>query len=258
MLEQVSVIMPAYNSEQYIRSAIDSVLEQSYTQFELLIIDDCSDDRTSKIVKEYTDKRIKLIQLEENTGASGARNLGIAKAKGRYIAFLDSDDLWKQDKLMKQILFMKEQDIALCYSAYEVMNVEGEQITGIVDVPSNITYKQLLKNTIIGCLTVVIDTKKTGKVEMPSFKGAEDTATWLSILRVGHKAAGVTEVLACYRKTHTSSLSSNKLNMAKQIWQVYRYDQKLSLLQSAFYFPCYVWNGFFKHIRTGGSIRTIR
>ncbi len=257
-MELVSIIMPAHNAEKYIESSINSVLLQTYQNFELLVIDDCSQDSTVQLVKGYQDERVKIIELKENVGVAGARNYGLKQALGKYVAFLDSDDFWKVDKLKKQIQFMEERELVLCYTAYEVMDAAGEKITGRVDVPEVISYKQLLKNTIIGCLTVVIDIEKTGEIEMPDLGGAEDTATWLSILRAGHKAAGLTETLAYYRKGNTSSLSNNKLHMAKQIWLVYRENQKLSFLQSLVYFPCYVWNGFFKHLRTGGSVKTIR
>ncbi|WP_088839208.1 glycosyltransferase family 2 protein [Listeria sp. ILCC792] len=254
----VSIIMPAHNAEEHIESSINSVMLQTYQNFELLVIDDCSQDQTVNLVRGYQDERVKVIELKENVGVAAARNQGLKQALGKYVAFLDSDDLWKVDKLEKQIQFMEDRELALSYTAYEVIDAAGEKVTGRVTIPENISYRQLLKNTIIGCLTVIIDIEKTGKIEMPNLGGAEDTATWLSILREGHKVAGLTESLAYYRKGNTSSLSNNKLHMAKQIWLVYRENQKLSFLQSLIYFPCYVWNGFFKHLRTGGSVKTIR
>ncbi|MBC1564867.1 glycosyltransferase family 2 protein [Listeria booriae] len=253
----ISIIMPAHNAEAHIQAAIDSVLAQSWTDFELLILDDCSTDQTVALVQAYTDPRIRLYMLEENLGAAGTRNYGIRQAKGRYIAFLDSDDCWKPKKLELQRAFMQENKAALSYTAYDVMSPDGERITGHVDVPESVTYRYLLRNTIIGCLTVMIDTKQTGLVQMPIFKGAEDTATWLSILKKGHVAKGLTEPLALYRKGN-ASLSSNKFQMAKHIWQVYRKSQNMSVFTALTHFPFYLWNGLVKHLRTGGSVKLVK
>lgn len=253
----ISIIMPAHNAEANIRTAIDSVLAQSLTDFELLILDDCSTDQTVAIVQTYTDSRICLYVLEANLGAAGTRNYGIRQAKGRYIAFLDSDDFWKPEKLKLQLAFMQKNKVALCYTAYDVISPDGEQITGHVNVPESVTYRYLLRNTIIGCLTVMIDTEQTGLVQMPAFKGAEDTATWLSILKKGHVAKGLTEPLAFYRKGNVS-LSSNKIQMAKHIWEVYRKNQNMSVFTALTHFPFYLWNGLTKHLRTGGSVKLVK
>ncbi|MBC2369830.1 glycosyltransferase family 2 protein [Listeria booriae] len=253
----VSIIMPAHNAETYIRDAIDSILSQSFEDFELLIVDDFSIDGTVEVVTSYTDSRIKLHRLESNLGAAGARNYGIRQAKGRYLAFLDSDDCWKPEKLAMQLAFMKKNKVTLSYTAYDVMSSDGTQTTGRVNVPESVTYRYLLRNTIIGCLTVMIDTEKTGLVQMPAFQGAEDTATWLTILKKGHIARGITESLAVYRKGNVS-LSSNKLQMARLIWRVYRENQQMSIFTAMQHFPFYLWNGFRKHIRTGGSIKLMK
>lgn len=253
----ISIIMPAHNAAAHIQAAIDSVLAQSFTDFELLILDDCSTDQTVALVQSYTDPRIQLHVLETNLGAAGTRNYGIRQAKGRYVAFLDSDDCWKPEKLTLQLAFMQENEVALSYTAYDVMSPDGEQITGHVAVPETVTYRYLLRNTIIGCLTVMIDTKQTGLVQMPAFQGAEDTATWLSILKKGHVAKGLTEPLAFYRKGNVS-LSSNKIQMAKHIWQVYRKGQNMSVFIALTHFPFYLWNGLVKHLRTGGSVKLVK
>ncbi|MBC1813600.1 glycosyltransferase family 2 protein [Listeria booriae] len=253
----VSIIMPAHNAAAYIQGAIDSVLAQSWTDFELLILDDCSTDSTVEIIRDYTDSRIRLHVLENNLGAAATRNYGIRQAKGRYLAFLDSDDCWKPEKLKLQLAFMQENKVVLSYTAYDVMSADGKQITGRVDVPESVNYRYLLRNTIIGCLTVMIDTKQTGLVQMPDFKGAEDTATWLSILKEGHVAKGLTEPLALYRKGNTS-LSSNKIQMAKHIWRVYRENQNMSIFTALTHFPFYLWNGLVKHLQTGGSVKLVK
>lgn len=253
----VSIIMPAHNAEAHIRTAIDSVLAQSFGNFELLIMDDCSTDSTVDIVRSYTDPRLKLHVLGSNLGAAGTRNYGIRQATGRYLAFLDSDDCWKPEKLAMQLAFMQVNQAALSYTAYDVMSPDGTQVTGRVDVPESVTYRYLLRNTIIGCLTVMIDTAQTGLVQMPAFRGAEDTATWLTILKKGYVARGLTESLAVYRKGNVS-LSSNKIQMAKLIWQVYRKNQQMSILTAMTHFPFYLWNGFRKHLRTGGSMKLVK
>ncbi|EIA20271.1 glycosyltransferase family 2 protein [Listeria fleischmannii] len=252
----VSIIMPAFNAEAHIETAIMSVCDQTFSDWELHVIDDHSKDRTAEIVKSFHDSRIFLHSKMTNKGVAHSRNYGLTIAKGRYIAFLDSDDIWKPEKLRFQLENMKKNNLSLCYSAYEVIDTSGEKITGFVKVPKKITYRKLLKNTIIGCLTVVIDTKKTGPIQMPLLEGAEDTATWLAILKQGHRAEGVLTSLAYYRKGNTS-LSSNKLTMAKHIWTVYRKEQQLSLLQSIWNMPFYFYNGFFKHIKTGGRLSSL-
>ncbi|MBC2177763.1 glycosyltransferase family 2 protein [Listeria booriae] len=254
---KVSIIMPAHNAEAHIQTAIDSTLAQSFEDFELLVLDDCSTDRTVEIVEAYTDSRIQLHVLETNLGAAETRNYGIRQAKGRYLAFLDSDDCWKPEKLAVQLAFMEENQAALSYTAYDVMSPDGAQITGRVNVPESVTYRYLLRNTIIGCLTVMIDTEQTGLVQMPAFKGAEDTATWLTILKKGHVGKGITDSLAFYRKGNVS-LSSNKLQMAKLIWSVYRKNQNMSVFMALTHFPFYLWNGFVKHLRTGGSVKLVK
>ncbi|MBC1435748.1 glycosyltransferase family 2 protein [Listeria rocourtiae] len=253
----ISIIMPAHNAEAHIQTAIDSVLAQSLRDFELLVLDDCSTDQTLKRIQAYSDPRIRLYVLANNLGAAETRNYGIRQAKGRYIAFLDSDDCWKPEKLALQLAFMREHKVALSYTAYDVMSPDGKHITGHVNVPESVTYRYLLRNTIIGCLTVMIDTNQTGLVQMPAFKGAEDTATWLSILKTGHIAKGLTVPLAVYRKGNVS-LSSNKFQMAQHIWQVYRKSQHMSVFIALTHFPFYLWNGLVKHLRTGGSVKLMK
>ncbi|MBA3925822.1 glycosyltransferase family 2 protein [Listeria rustica] len=253
----ISIIMPAHNAAAHIQVAIDSVLAQRFNDYELLILDDCSTDQTVALIQSYADQRIRLHMLKTNLGAAGTRNYGIRQAKGRYVAFLDSDDCWKPEKLELQLAFMQKNNVALSYTAYDVMSPDGKQITGHVDVPESVTYRYLLRNTIIGCLTVMIDTKQTGLVQMPAFKGAEDTATWLSILKKGHVAKGLTKSLAFYRKGNVS-LSSNKIQMAKHIWQVYRKSQNMSVFTAWTHFPFYLWNGLVKHLRTGGSVKLVK
>ncbi|WP_121663781.1 glycosyltransferase family 2 protein [Metabacillus litoralis] len=239
----VSIITPSYNSTKFIPATIESVLSQTYQNWEMLIVDDCSKDESRKVIREYTEKddRIKLIELQENSGAAVARNTAIKAAKGKYVAFLDSDDLWVPKKLEKQIEFMEINDYAFTYSKYQLMDVDGNKLDRVIDVPRNIDYNGLLSNTIIGCLTAVVNIEKTGPIEMPNIRTRQDFALWLSILKRGIKAHGLQEVLAYYRLV-PGSISSNKVKAAKQTWKVYREVEKLGLLRSMFSFTGYALN----------------
>lgn len=239
----VSIITPSYNSEPFIEDTLKSVTAQTYQNWEMLIADDCSTDRTRDIVKQWMDRdnRIRLIELEENGGAAVARNTAINQAKGKYIAFLDSDDLWTPEKLEKQIKFMQERDIAFSFTGYQLMDVDGNLKNTVIQVPTQIDYYGLMKNTIIGCLTVIIDISKTGHFQMPNIRTRQDFALWLSILRKGFIAYGLQENLAHYRLV-PGSISSNKVKAAKRTWKVYREIEGHGFIPSAWYFTNYAWN----------------
>lgn len=245
----ISIITPSFNAGSFIKETIRSVQSQSYTNWEMIVVDDLSKDNTLEIVKEEQkkDDRIKLIVLEENSGAAIARNIGIDHAKGKYLAFLDSDDLWLPEKLEKQLVFMQSKDIGFAFTGYQIITQNGESTKKVVQVPEVIDYNGLLKNTIIGCLTVMIDVEKIGKVTMPNIRTRQDTATWLKILKQGHYAYGLNEALAQYRKVE-NSVSSKKFNMAKKNWRLYRDIEKLSIPKSAWCFVNYAYNGFLKHM----------
>lgn len=236
-MDLVSIITPTYNSEKYIKETINSVLSQTYQNWEMIIVDDCSTDNTVRIIEEEMEKnsRIRFIQLQENQGAAVARNTAINYANGRYIAFLDSDDLWEMNKLEVQVSFMNMNNIPFSYTSYKIINENGEETGKVVNVPEKIDYNQLLKNTIIGCLTVMLDINKFGRVQMPNMRTRQDTALWLSILKQGYIAYGIQQPLAKYRKK-SGSISSNKLKMAKQNWKLYREIENLSLVKSIWCF----------------------
>ncbi|UOB63772.1 glycosyltransferase family 2 protein, partial [Bacillus thuringiensis] len=236
----VSIIIPSYNASSFIKETIQSVQSQTYTNWEMIIIDDVSKDNTCELIKEEIkkDNRIRLIELQKNCGAAIARNTGINNARGKYVAFLDSDDLWLPEKLEKQLTFMQNNDVAFSFTGYQIMNQDGTLTDKIVHVPEKINYNGLLKNTIIGCLTVMLDIEKLGKVQMPNIRTRQDTATWLKILRQGHYAYGLDEVLSKYRKVE-NSISSKKFKMAKMNWKLYREIEGLSILKSAWCFINY-------------------
>lgn len=238
----VSVVTPVYNAEEFIRETIDSVLNQTFENFEFLLIDDCSTDSSADIVKKYAEKdeRVKYIKLKENSGAAVARNTGLENAKGRYIAFIDSDDVWYPEKLEKQLNFMNENNEAFTYTKYEHITEDGE-VRSTPDFPEKLNYSGLLKNTAIACSTVVIDRQVIGDFRMPLVRKGQDTATWLKILRNHDYAYLVAEVLNQYRGRE-GSLSSDKISALKRTWNTYRNIEKLPLHKAVYYFGFYVWN----------------
>lgn len=243
----VSIVTPSYNSEALIGETIQSILNQTYTNWELIIVDDCSSDQTVDIIKEYTDERIQLHILEQNSGAAVARNHAIKKATGKYLAFLDSDDLWTEDKLEKQVRFMQTNDWAFSFTGYELMNEEGILMNKYVPVPYVMNYHTLMKNTIIGCLTVMLDREKIGDQYMPNIRAGQDTAFWLQLLKQGFTAYGINEPLAHYR-IGSHSISSNKWKAAKRTWRIYREIEQLSVIRSTWYFINYSWNAVKKRL----------
>ena len=247
MNKLVSIITPSFNSARFIEECIDSVLSQTYDNWELLIVDDCSSDNSYELIAGYHDKRITLIELEENVGAAEARNIAIREAKGKYIAFLDSDDVWNLNKLSKQISFMQKKDIAFSFTTYQRMSEDGLKLYSIIHAPKIATYSSYLKNTIIGCLTVVIDREKTGDFEMPNIRSSHDMALWLLIMRRGFTAYGLDENLARYRIVSISNTAS-KWRAAKDVWKIYREIEKLSFFYSSWCFLNYAFNAFVKRI----------
>ena len=224
----VSIITPVHNGAEYIEETIQSVLKQSYQDWEMLIIDDASYDATDAIVSTYTkkDQRIQLISLDENKGVSHARNVGIKMAKGRYIAFLDSDDLWMPEKLTEQVAFMKEGDYAFTFSSYIVCDESNNWHSKKISIDLEVDYETLLKKgNQIACLTVMIDKNKVD-ISMPNIPH-EDYATWLSITKKGVKAFGINQPLAIYRR-RSKSVSRNKLRCMNYTYNIYRNHLKLA------------------------------
>ncbi len=245
----VSIIMPSYNASRFITESIKSVIVQTYQNWELLIADDCSKDSSVEVIKKIIDKdqRIKLFPLLKNVGAAAARNVAIEHANGQYIAFLDSDDVREPEKLERQLAFMKENKYAFTYSEYYVMEEDGKKTGSFIRIPSSLSYRQYLRNTIIGCLTVVIDRNIVGDFRMPLIKSSHDMALWLLIMKRGYKAYGIKEVLAGYRLVSTSN-TAKKWKAAKDVWRVYRKIEHLSVLFSAFCFCGYVFNAIIKRM----------
>ena len=245
----VSIITPSYNSSKFIKDCVASVFSQTYKNWEMIIVDDCSKDNSKEIISELStkDKRIKPIFLEKNVGAAEARNAAIRQSKGKYVAFLDSDDLWNPKKLEKQLSFMYENEIAFSYTNYQFISENGEDLSNIISAPEKMTYDSYLKNTIIGCLTVIIDREKSGKFEMPNIRSSHDMALWLLIMKRGFSAYGLDENLARYRIVSTSN-TAIKWYAAKDVWKVYRQVEKLSFIYSTWCFVWYAFNALKKRI----------
>lgn len=247
MNELVSIITPSYKSERFISQTIESILAQTYQNWEMIIVDDVSPDNSNNIIEEYCkkDNRIKLIKLDKNSGPAVARNRAIEEAKGRYIAFLDADDLWKPEKLEKQIKFMEEKDCVLSYSAYETMSEDGVLQNKHINPPLKTSYKDLLKSNHIGCLTAIYDTQKVGKIYMPLIAKRQDYGLWLKILKKIDFAYGLDESLAIYR-IMLNSVSSNKYKLLKYNYLLFRKHEKFSSIKSFYYLVC---NIFFKLLK---------
>ena len=237
----VSVITPTYNSAFFIEECIASVSSQTYENFEHIIIDDGSNDGTTDLVKQLAknDERIRLIELGNNAGAAIARNKGIAEAKGRFIAFLDSDDLWVPEKLQKQIAFMTENEIAFCYANYIVIDEKGAFVERRT-VASKLNYVDILKSCQIGCLTAIYDAKLLGKIYMPEIKKRQDFGLWLKILKKTEYGYGINEELSKYR-IRAGSLSSNKISAALHQWKMLYEYEKIGFVKSSFYFSLYAF-----------------
>lgn len=242
----VSIIMPVYNSEKYIKDAIQSILKQTYDNWELIIVDDCSTDNSSKIINEFCENnnRINRFRFKKNKGVSKARNYGIEHSNGDFIAFLDSDDFWKENKLKSQIEFMLKNNFAFTYTSYTLVDQNEKKIKDII-VDKNVNYSQLLKGNIITCSTVILNKKIICDISMPQIKH-EDYATWLDILKSGVKAYGIKEPFVYYRKQN-NSITANKFQSALWTWNIYRKHQNLSLIKSLYYFINYSFKGLIKH-----------
>lgn len=244
----VSIIIPVHNAEKFIEDTILSVRSQSCQDWELILVDDCSTDKSREMVEKYTGEKIRLIEHQKGRGAAAARNTGLTHAKGRYIAFLDADDLWDPQKLELQLAFMDEKHAAFSFTGYEFAGFDGVGVDKIVRVPERLTYAQALRNTTIFTSTVMFDTRKIpiGLLTMPEVP-SEDTATWWKILRSGYTAYGFNRALTLYRRSD-GTLSSNKFTAIKRVWNLYRNVEKLNLVYSAYCFCFYAAHAVWRRL----------
>lgn len=230
--KNVSIIIPTYNASKYIIQTLESVIVQSFNDYEIIIVDDCSKDDTVLKIKNYLNNinaNFNLIVNEKNLGVAISRNKGISVAKGQFIAFLDSDDIWHKDKLDKQITFMRENDYAFSYTNQYSINEDNQIIRSTNKIKKVVKYKTLLKRTYISTSSVVIDINKIGKFSMPNYRRGQDYATWLILLR-DVNAYGLDERLLNYRVSR-GSLSSNKLDNLRQIYNIQREQEGINRIK---------------------------
>lgn len=247
---EVSIICPTYNSRRFVVEAVESVFTQSYKSWELLLIDDGSTDDTPSVLEglSKSDSRIRTFLLRKNQGAAAARNHGITRSAGRYVAFLDSDDLWLPDKLNVQIAFMKREEVPMSFCAYRRIDEMGRVCSDLLPVPTYIDYQKLLLSNVIGCSTAMYDRKQCGMVLFPNIRKRQDYGLWLRILKHGHRAFGIPEDLVRYRLTR-GSLTRNKLNASLYSWKLYRDIEQLGLLRSLYCFGNCAVRSYFKSLR---------
>jgi teichuronic acid biosynthesis glycosyltransferase TuaG len=242
--ETVSVIIPVFNDEAFLRQAIDSVLAQTYRDLELIVVDDASTDGTPRIVEGYGEA-VRFCRLEKNEGVAVARNTGLSLATGRYVAFLDSDDCWLPTKIEKQVACLKNHPTGFCFTAYERMDSEGKHIKANLPFRQQVDYRLLLKNTLIATSTVLIDRNRLGDFRMPLMRSGQDYACWLQLLRGKETALGLEEVLVRYR-VGRKSLSSNKWSSIEQVWSIQTKQEGIPMVQAAFNTLCFCLNALKK------------
>lgn len=245
----VSVIIPIYNCEKFINKTINSVLEQTYTDVEIILIDDCSKDSSYNIVKDYCNRipdKISIFKFTKNSGVAVARNKGLELSKGRYVAFLDSDDLWKRTKLEEELTLLGEKNGSFCFSSIEMIDENDNLIKTKRDVREEVDYKYLLKNTMIPTSSVLIDREKVGAFQMPLLRSGQDYATWLLLLRSINKAYGINKALVQYR-VRKNSLSSGKLKSISQVYNIQTGQEKISKIRASFNTFCFIFNALKKY-----------
>lgn len=247
--ELVSVVMPVYNGAQFLDESIASVRSQTHKDWELLVVDDCSVDESERIARRHAqeDLRIKVLRTPVNGGSSAARNAGLAQRSGRYVAFLDADDVWAPLKLERQLAFMRRNGAAFSFTAYRKLGAGGPG--GVVGARRTVSWRDMLKSNRIGCSTVMLESRVDGGIAFPTGLGRqEDYALWLSLLRGGALAYGLDEPLVLYR-VHESSKSARKLPSIIAQWRVYRDFESLSPLRATWYLGHYAVRGVLKALR---------
>jgi glycosyltransferase involved in cell wall biosynthesis len=242
----VSVIMPAFNSASYIKESIDSVINQTYKEWELLVVDDSSTDQTRNIVESFKDPRVKLLSNRFQKGVVGARNTAIICSQGRYLAFLDSDDLWSFNKLKEQVRFMDSNDYSFTYTFYHSFIFSNQKNLHLNQAPYRLSYSNLLRTCSIGCLTVMIDKNHFSDLVLEQ-QPKEDYVFWLKLLKQTKYAYALSLPLARYRIS-SNSLSSNKFHEIINQWHVLRHVEKLSFVQCVFNISSYAYFGLLKRI----------
>lgn len=250
----VSIVMPAYNCEKYVVEAINSVLAQTYRNWELLVLDDGSKDNTLLIIEEFSqkDSRIKALPNRRNMGVSATRNRGIELASGNWIAFLDSDDKWEPEKLEKQFEIVEKKSAEFLFTGASYINEEGEPYKGIFEVPEKVTYKKLRNQNVISCSSVLVKKKYFQNIKMERDEMHEDYAVWLRILKTGVTAFGVNEPLLIYRISKNSK-SGNKIKTVKMTYKVFRFVG-INPIGSAYFMIRHVMGSISKYRKVGNLV----
>lgn len=245
----VSIITPAYKAGRFVGETIASVLAQSYPKWEMLIVDDCSPDDTVAAIEKAagSDPRVRILRQAQNGGPAAARNSALRAAEGRWIAFLDSDDLWLPEKLEHQLRFHASNNCKLSFTSFRRINIDGATTGRLIPVPARLGYRDLLGNTAIATSTVMVDRGATGPFEMKPIY-YDDFGCWLELLRSGGFAMGLAEDLMRYRVVG-QSVSRNKRNSAYQVWRTYRHVEGLAPMTAAWYFLNYAVRGYLKYLR---------
>lgn len=245
--EMVSVIIPVYNSGRYITETLESALNQTYNNIEIILVDDCSKDNSREIIENFMNRHINIVYhlQEKNGGAALARNKALDLAKGRYVAFLDSDDLWHPEKIEKQLQLMKNKKIAFCYTAYEMVDGQGNVLKNKTKVIEKAEYKNLLKNTVISTPTVMIDRNLTGDLRMTNRRTGQDYAYWLLLLKEVKLAYGIDEPLVTVRRRN-GSLSRNKFQNIVDVWEIQTKIENIPRVYALYNTGCYIINSLIK------------
>lgn len=252
-LPLISIVIPVFNQERYLRDTMKTLQQQTYQNWEAICVDDASTDKSLEILGSISDSRIKIVHLENNVGVAKCRNAGTCAANGRYLAFLDADDLWKPEKLEHQLTFMDTTGCAFSFTDYEFADSQGIGTGKVTSIPSQITYQKALGNTTIFTSTVMLDRTKIPQdlLLMPQIE-SEDTATWWRILKAGFTGYGLQENLTYYRrpakKSGVKTMSSNKMKALQRIWRLYRKQEKLSLIASFWYFCQYAFHAVVRRL----------
>lgn len=245
----VSVITPVYNAETVIGKTLESVFAQTYKNIEIVLVDDCSSDNSQLVIEKYQKEHPEIVYFRQptNQGAGAARNKALELAKGQYVAFLDADDLWYQEKIERQIKLLNEKGGAFSYTAIEMIDDGGNIVKKKRKVKEQITYKFLLRNTMIATSTVLIDRKKLGDFRMPLRRGGQDYATWLILLRNGTIAYGINEALEQYRIGNKNSLAGKKRKSLKQVWDIQVHQEGINCFSATLNLFCFVFNAIKKY-----------
>ena len=245
----VSVIMPVYNAAKYLETSLLSIINQTYKDWELVLVDDCSTDSSPEIIAKFQSQNPNIIyhRLEQNQGAAVARNTALNIAKGRFVAFLDSDDVWEPQKLECQMAFMIQNGAFASCTASDTIDDDGNPLGKIRHVIDTIGYKFLLHNTMISTSTVIVDREKAGRFKMPLLRSGQDYATWLMLMRSGNVFRGINQVLTHYRVSK-KSLSSNKLDSLRQIYQIQTKFENIGRFSAIINTGCFAFNALKKRI----------